>query len=129
MWIVNRTFSNFRGSFPMVQRYAIIWFLIFNCGPLIRVLLLLFSRSSFYDIACFSILASGPPFEAPVTSENILRRSSIDNVVDHLYDVSLVLEHFSSRSRIPLIMKCLNSCLLWSSFGFSLWETLQMIQR
>ena len=68
MWIAHRSFSNFKGFFPMVQRYAIIWFLIFNCGPLTRVLLLLFSRSSFYDIACFSILASGPRFDVPITS-------------------------------------------------------------
>ena len=98
-------FSNFRGPLPKVQRFAIIWFLIFNCGPLIRVLLLLFSRSSIYDIACFSILASGPHFDAPITSDNILRRSSIDNVLDHLYDASLILEDFSSRSRIPPIIK------------------------
>ena len=108
MWIANRTFSNFRGSFPMVQWCAIIWFLIFNCRLLIRVLLLLYSRSSFHDIACFSILASGPHFETPITSENILRISSIDNVVGHLYGASLVLEDFSSRSTIPLIIKYLN---------------------
>ena len=54
---------------------------------------------------------------ATITSENILIRSNIDNVVNHLYDASLVLEDFFSRSRIPPIIKCLNTRSLWSSFG------------
>ena len=41
----------------------------------------LFSRSSFHDIACFSILASGPHLDATVTSENIFRSSSIDATI------------------------------------------------
>ena len=41
----------------------------------------LFSRSSFFDIACFSILASGPHLDATNTSENILRSSSNDAVI------------------------------------------------
>ena len=41
----------------------------------------LLSRSSFFDIACFSILASGPHLDATNTSENILRRSSNDAVI------------------------------------------------
>ena len=77
------------------------------------------SRSSFYDIACFSIFASGLRLDVTVTSENILGRSSFDNVVDGLYDASLVLEDFSSRSRIQTF-KRLNSCLLCSSFGWSI---------
>ena len=40
-------------------------------------------------------------------------------IVDHLYDASLVLEDFSSWSRIPPIIKRLNSLSLWSSFGWS----------
>ena len=40
-------------------------------------------------------------------------------IVDHLYDASLVLEDFSSWSRIPPIIKRLNSRSLWSSFGWS----------
>ena len=40
-------------------------------------------------------------------------------IVDHLCDTSLVLEDCSSRSRIPPIIKRLNSRLLWSSFGWS----------
>ena len=40
-------------------------------------------------------------------------------IVDHLYDASLVLEDFSSWSRIPSIIKRLNSRSLWSSFGWS----------
>ena len=73
----------------------------------------------YFILASFSILASGPYLDATITSENILRRSSIDNVVDHLYDASLVLEDFFSKSRIPPIIKCLNSRSLWSSFGWS----------
>ena len=41
----------------------------------------LFSRSSFYDIACFSILASGPHLDVTITSENIFRSSSIDAII------------------------------------------------
>ena len=52
----------------------------------------------YFILACFSILASGPHLDATITSENILRRSSIDNVVDHLCNASLVLEDFFSRS-------------------------------
>ena len=40
-------------------------------------------------------------------------------IVDHLYDASLVLEDFFSWSRIPPIIKRLNSRSLWSSFGCS----------
>ena len=58
---------------------------IFNCEPLIWVLSLilekLFSRSSFHNIACFSILASRPHFDATITSENILRRSIVDAII------------------------------------------------
>ena len=43
----------------------------------------------------------------------------MDNVVDHLYNVSLVSEDFSSRSRILPIIKCLNAHSLRSSFGWS----------
>ena len=57
--------------------------------------------------------------DATITSENVLRRSSIDNVVDHLHDASLVLEDFFSRSMIPTIIKCMNSRSLWSSFRWS----------
>ena len=41
----------------------------------------LFSRSSFYDIDCFSILASGPHLDATIISENVLRRSGIDAII------------------------------------------------
>ena len=61
--------------------------------------------------------------DATIISENVLRRSSIDAIifliVNHLYDASLVLENISSWSRIPLIIKRLNSRSLWSSFGWS----------
>ena len=89
----------------------------------------LFGRSGFYEIACFSILASVPRLDAPITSANILRRSSIDNVVDHVYDASLVLKDFVSRSRIPPIIKCLSSRSLWSAFDGPLCGTFQKVQR
>ena len=38
-------------------------------------------------------------------------------ILDHLYDASLFLEGFSSWSRIPPIIKCLNSRSLWSFYG------------
>ena len=41
----------------------------------------LFGRSRFYDIACFSILASGPHLDATITSYNIFRTSSIDAII------------------------------------------------
>ena len=101
-----------RGSFPKVQRYAIIWFLIFNCGPLIRLILeKLFSSSSFHDRACSLILASGPHLDATNTSENILKRSSINAVIfDCLFhrtlymDASYALKDLFGRSRIPPII-------------------------
>ena len=40
----------------------------------------LFSRPSFYDTACFSILASGPHLDATIISENFLGRLSIDAI-------------------------------------------------
>ena len=40
-------------------------------------------------------------------------------IVDHLYDASLVLEDFSSWSRIPPIIKRLISCSWWVFFGWS----------
>ena len=40
----------------------------------------LFRSSSFYDIACFSILASGSHLDATITSENIFRSSSINAI-------------------------------------------------
>ena len=64
----------------------------------------LFSRFSFYDIVCFSIIASGPHFDATITSENNLRRSSIDTIIFTLMDASLALEDFFSRSQIPIIV-------------------------
>ena len=41
----------------------------------------LFSRSSFYDIACFSNLASRPHLDVTVTPENIFKGSSIDAII------------------------------------------------
>ena len=68
----------------------------------------LFRSSSFYDIACFSILASGSHLDATITSENIFRSSSINAITFNcrslIMDASLVLEEFCSRSRIPPII-------------------------
>ena len=68
----------------------------------------LFSKSNFYDIACFSILASGRPLDATMTSENIFRSSGIDVLVFNfgllIMDASLVSEDFFGRSRISAII-------------------------
>ena len=40
-------------------------------------------------------------------------------VMDNLYDASLVFKDLSSWSRILFIINRLNSCSLWSSFGWS----------
>ena len=41
----------------------------------------IFSKSSFYNIACFLILANGPHLDATITSGNIFRSSSIDAII------------------------------------------------
>ena len=41
----------------------------------------IFSRSSFYGIDCFLILAGGPHLDATITSENILTSLSIDAII------------------------------------------------
>ena len=41
----------------------------------------LFHRSSFYDIACFSILASEPHLDPTIISENIVRICPIDAII------------------------------------------------
>ena len=68
----------------------------------------LFSRFSFYDIACFSILASEPHLNATITSEKIFRSSSNDAIIFNcgplVMYAYLVLEDFFGRSRIlPMI--------------------------
>ena len=45
--------------------------------------MLLLGGSSFDDIACFSILASGPHLDVTITSENIFRRSGIAVIAAH----------------------------------------------
>ena len=76
--------------------------------------------SSFYDVACFSILTSGPHLDASITSENIFRSSSIDaitfNYGSYIMDASLALEDFFGMSRVSPKIKSLNSLSLWSSF-------------
>ena len=41
----------------------------------------LFIRPSFYDIACFSILAGRPHLGATITSKNLFRSFSIDVII------------------------------------------------
>ena len=41
----------------------------------------LFSRSSLYDIPCFSIIANGPHLVATITPDNISKRSCIDAII------------------------------------------------
>ena len=40
LWIARKILSQFRGPFSKVQGYALIRFLIFNCGSLVPMLLL-----------------------------------------------------------------------------------------
>ena len=102
------TFRSFdKGFFLKVHRYTVVYYIIFNCGSLTKFSLILenlfrrsssipqfefwsgaslilrklFSRSSFYDVVCFSILASGPYLNATITSGNIFRSSSIDDII------------------------------------------------
>ena len=137
-----------KGILLKVHRSTIIYYIIFNCGSLAKYSLILedlffifdlylwtaytnaslilekfFSRSSFYDITCFSTLASGPHLDTTITSENIFTNSGIDAIIFNcgplIMDASLVLENFFGRSRISPIIKGLNSRSLWSSFGWS----------
>ena len=55
-------------------------FLIFNAS-LSLVLGKILKRSSFYDIAYFSILASWPQLDPTIISENIFRSSSIGAII------------------------------------------------
>ena len=68
----------------------------------------LFSGSSFYDVACFSILASGPHLDSAITSKNIFRSSCTDAILFNcgpfVMNVSLVLDGFFGRSRISPII-------------------------
>ena len=64
-----------------------------------------FSRSSFNDKACFSILAIGSHLGGTITSENIFRSSSIDAIKNRgklIMNASAVAEDFFGRSRISL---------------------------
>ena len=60
------------------------------------ILLKIFSRSSFYDMAYFSIFASRPHLDATVTLDNIFRSSSLDAIISNcgplIMDASLILE-------------------------------------
>ena len=66
--------------------------------------------TNFYDIAYFSILASGPYLDSTITSETIFRSSSIDAIIIFncgplIMDASLVLEDAFGRFRISPIIK------------------------
>ena len=67
-----------------------------------------FIRSSFNDIACFSILASEPHVDATISLRKIFRSSSIGAVIFKcgllIINASLVVEVFFGRSRILSIM-------------------------
>ena len=68
----------------------------------------LFSRSSFYDTACFSILVNGSHLDATFTSENIFRSSSIDTIIFDRGPLIMDTFHVSvdvfGRSRVPPII-------------------------
>ena len=70
----------------------------------------LFSRSSFYDILCFSIFAIGPHFDATITPENVARRCG-----PLIMGASLVLETFLVGPEFRLWS---GSRSLWPSFGW-----------
>ena len=69
----------------------------------------LFSMSSFYGIACFSVFASGPNLDTTITSDNIFRSSSTDAIIFNckqlIMDASFDLEDFFGRSRISPTIK------------------------
>ena len=97
--------------FLKVHCYTIVYYIKFNCGSLTKFSLILeglflrscdmafdfqqwttytgpslileklFSRSSFYHIACFSVIASGLHLDATNTSEIFLRKASIDAIM------------------------------------------------
>ena len=87
-----------------VQRYAIVWFY----ADAFLILEKLFSRSRFYNIACFPILAGETHLYATITLKNIFRSSSFDTIMFNcgplIMDASLVSEDFFSRSRIPPVI-------------------------
>ena len=74
-------------------------------------------RSSFYDIACFSILANGPNLGATITSDNIFGSSSIDAIIFDcepvIWMLLLLYINFFSRFRTLPIIERLNSRSLW----------------
>ena len=67
-----------------------------------------FNSSSFYNIACFSILASGSHFDATISSGNILRSFSNSDIIFNcgplVMEASLVLADFFGRSKISPII-------------------------
>ena len=80
LWIAHKIFSNFRGSLVYHKSIFDLQLWTTHTGASL-ILEKLFSRSSSYDIACFSILANGPHLDATIISENIFRSSSIDGVI------------------------------------------------
>ena len=97
------------GSGPAtVCHYVIFVFLWTASMGASLILKKLFSGTSFYDIACFSILASGPHLDSAITSENIFRSSCTDAIIFNcgplVMNISLVLDGFFGRSRISPII-------------------------
>ena len=68
----------------------------------------LFSRSSFYDITCFSIFSSGPHLNATITSDNIFRKSSMYAIAFNcepliVEDLLVLEDFFGSSGVLPII--------------------------
>ena len=105
----SHNFSKFRESFPKAQRYAIIWFLIFNCGLLRRV-------------DCFSVdlaFITQPVFQSLLV-DHIWMLLLFQRTFWESQKSFLLLDDFSSWSRIPPIIKRLNP---------PQWENFQKVQR
>ena len=92
---------------------------IFNCGPFIRVLLLfqrkfsvrpVFMTQSVFQSLLVDHIWMLLLFQVMFWEGQVLMLLYL--LVEHLYDASLVLEDFSSCSRIPPIIKRLNSLIV-----------------
>ena len=91
--------------------------------------------SSFYGIACFSVLASGPNLDTTITSDNIFISSSIDTIIFNceplIMDASFDLENFFGRSRISPTIKDIRelSSPIFVLQYFATIKGLQKVQR
>ena len=128
-----------KGLFLKVHRCTMVYYIIFNCELLTKfqriffespavshnlifdlqswtayadvslILEKIFSTSIFYDIICFSILASEPNLDATIISDNFSRSSSIDAIIFNcgplIMNASLDFEHFSGRFGVSPTIK------------------------